>query len=79
MAGYAGLYENISTALRERGQVVVSPDYDNLVKGADCLEGQLDIWASANEKFGMLADFDLVYVGKTKTKCSVYELVRKVR
>lgn len=78
--GYANLFRSIEASLLERGEVVVSGSYDNLNQGADCLDGQLELFCE-NElgRLPSLAGMEVVFKKKVANDNRLYQLRRKVK
>jgi hypothetical protein len=74
--GYIAIFDRIEPILRERGEIIVSPDWDNLVRGSDCLHGDLDLWYEYSD-CQLKKDFHVRYYRTLKDGRSIYRLVRK--
>ncbi len=76
--GYLNIFNRIPELLIERGEIVVSPDYDVLVRGSDCLLGDLDLYLDrvhGNEE--RLKGTTVHYHKTLKDGRMIYRLVRE--
>ena len=72
--GYRNVYARVSDLLQTSGYVVVSNDYNDIPKGCDCAQGDIDLFYEHPPKW-MTGKFTLKATKKLKYG-RVYELVR---